>query len=75
MGAAIVRKVFDNHNNNLTTDSFNYILIFDKFALKIFNQLSHNQEISKLLIVSYLLNLTDYYFLKIIVKIIYIALL
>ncbi len=37
MTAAIVRKAFDNHNNNITTYSSNYTSTLDKFALKEFN--------------------------------------
>ena len=37
MAAAIVRKTFDNHDNNITTSPSNYIPIFDKFALKAFD--------------------------------------
>lgn len=42
MATAMMRKTFDNHNNNLTTDSSNYRPIVDKFALKAFNQLFDN---------------------------------
>lgn len=37
IAAAIVRKTFDNYNNNLMTDSSNYISTLNKFALKAFN--------------------------------------
>ncbi len=69
-----MRKAFDNHNNNITTGPSNYISTLDKFALKVFNQLSHNREISGPLVASYLLNLPDHYPPKAIVKIINIAL-
>ena len=49
--------------------------IFDKFALKVFNQLFHDEEISGPPVASYLLNLPDHYSLKAIVKTINIALL
>ena len=75
MTAAIMKKAFDNHDNNIMTGPSNYIPTFDKFALKVFNQLSHNWKISRLLAASYLLNLLDHYFTKIIVKTINIALL
>lgn len=42
MAAVMVKKAFDNHDNNLITNPFNYIPTFDKFTLKIFNQLFYN---------------------------------
>ncbi len=75
MAAAVVRKTFDNHDNNITTGPSNYTLTLDKFALKAFNWLSHDQEISGPLVASYLLNLPDHYSPKAIVKIWNIALL
>ncbi len=75
MVAAIVRKAFDNHDNNIATDPSNYIPTFDKFALKAFNWLSHDWEIRGPLVGSYLLNLPDHYSSKAIVKTINIALL
>ena len=75
MTAVIVRKAFDDHDNNIMTSSSNYTPILDKFALKAFNQLSYNWEISRPLIASYLLNLSNHYSPKVIVKIINIALL
>lgn len=73
--AEIARKVFDNHNKDLTCTSTNYIPIFDKFTLKAFNQLSYNQEISRRLVASYLPNPPDHYFRKKNMKKINIALL
>ncbi len=70
-----MKKAFDNHENNTMTGSSNYTLTLDKFALKAFNRLSHDREISRRLIASYLLNLFDHCFLKVIAKIINIALL
>ena len=75
MTAAIVRKTFVNHDNNITTGSSNYTPTLDKFVLKVLNWLSYNREISRLLVASYLLNLPDYYSLKAIVKTMNIALL
>ena len=75
IAAAIVRKTFDNHDNNITTGSSNYTPTFDKFALKAFNQLFHDRKISGLLVASYLLNLPDYYSPKAIGKTINITLL
>ena len=57
-----MRKAFNNHDNNIKTGLSNYILTLDKFALKAFNNLSHNREISEPLIASYFLNLLDHYF-------------
>ncbi len=75
MSAAIVRKAFDNYDNNITTGPFNYTPTLDKFPLKAVNQLSHDREINRPLVASYLLNLPDYYSLKTIVKKMNIALL
>lgn len=75
MIVAIVWKAFNNHNNNLTIDSSNYISILNKFTLKTFYWLCYNREISGLLVIGYLLNLPDHYFAKTIVKIINITLL
>lgn len=72
---AIVKKVFNNHDNNLTTDLSNYTPTLDKFILKAFNQLFYNRKISGSLIASYLLNSSDYYSPKAIVKTINIVLL
>ncbi len=74
MAAAIVRKAFDYHDNNITTGFSNYIPTLDKFAWKVFNQLSHDWEISRPLVASHLLNLPDHYSAKVIIKIINIAL-
>ncbi len=68
MAATIVRKAFDNHDNNIATGPSNYTLTLDKFALKAFNRLSHDREISGPLVASYLLNLLDHYSPKAIVK-------
>ncbi len=75
MVVAIVRKAFNDHNNNSMTGPSNYTPTLDKFALKAFNQLSHDREISGPLFASYLLNLSDHYSPKAIVKTINIALL
>lgn len=61
MVAVIVIKVFDNHDQDLTSTSTNYIFIFDKFTLKTFNQLFYGQKINKLLVASYLLHLSNHY--------------
>ena len=75
MAAAIGRKAFNNYDKDLTITLANYMPILDKFALKAFNQLFHNQKISGLLIASYLLNLLDNYSPKANLKTINIALL
>ncbi len=75
MTVVMVRKAFDNPDNNITTCPSNYTPTLDKFALKAFNRLSHDREISGPLVAHYLLNLFDHYFPKAIVKIINIALL
>lgn len=62
MIAAIVKKAFDNYDKNSTFTFFNYISIFEKLALKAFNQLFHDYEISRLLIINHLLNFFNYYF-------------
>lgn len=70
MIAVIVRKTFENHDKNFISSLINYILTLNKFILKIFNQLFCNKKINKLLIASFLLDLSNYYFLKINIKII-----
>ena len=70
MLAIIVKKTIDN----LTTSFSNYTPTLNKFILKTFNQLFYNWEISRLLIVSYLLNLFNHYFLKTMIKTINIVL-
>ncbi len=75
MAAAIVRKAFDNHDKDSTNSSANYTPSLDKFALKAFNRLSHDWEISGPLVASYLLDLPDHYFPKVNIKTINIALL
>lgn len=72
---AIVREVFDDYDNNITTGSSNYTPTLDKFALKVFNQLSYDWEINESLVASYLMNLSNHYFLRAIIKIINITLL
>lgn len=42
MVAVIVKKIFDNYKNNLTTNPFNLTPIFVKSLLKEFNQQSHD---------------------------------
>lgn len=71
----IVKKTFEDHDKNLIPTFTNYILMLNKFALKMFNQLSHNWKINRLFIVSYLFNLLDYYFSKVVMKTINITLL
>ncbi len=75
MTAAIVKKAFNDHDNNITTGPSNYTPTLDKFALKVFNQLPHDREIGRPLVASYLLNLPNHYSPKAIVKIINISLL
>lgn len=71
----IVKKVFDNYNKVSTSIPPIYIPTLDKFALKIYNRLFYNQEISGLFIANYLLNLLDHYSLKVIMITINIILL
>lgn len=53
--------------NSIPT-SANYILTLDKFALKMFNRLFHNRKVCRPLVASYLFDLLEHYFLKVIVK-------
>lgn len=75
MAAAMVRKALKDHVKNPTPTFANYIPTLDKFALKAFNWLSHNCEVSGPLVASYLLDLPDHYSLKAIVILININLL
>ena len=68
MAAAMVRKIFKDHDKNPTSTSANYIPMLDKFTLKAINWLSYNHEVSGPLVASYLLDLLDHYFPKAIVK-------
>lgn len=73
MVVAIVKNAFNNHDKNPIINPPNFIPTLNKFALKTFNQLFYDQEISKLLVTSYLFNLPHYYSLKVIIKTINIA--
>lgn len=73
MEVAIVRKAFDNLDRDLINSLTNYTLSLHKFVCKAFNQLSHDWEISELLVASYLLDLPNYDFLRLNIKIINIA--
>ncbi len=73
MVATIVKKAFDDHDKDSTNSPANYTHSLDKFALKAFNRLSHDREISGPLVASYLLNLPDHYSLKVNMKTINIA--
>lgn len=42
MAIAIVKKIFDNYENQLGFKSGIYILLLIKFLFKIFNQIFHN---------------------------------
>lgn len=75
IATTIVSKVFNDYDNNLMTDPSNYTSLLDKFSLKAFNWLSHDWEISRPLVISYLLNLPNHYSLKVIMTTINIALL
>ncbi len=75
MVAAIERKGFNNHDNNITTGFSNYTSTLNKFALKAFNWLFHDREISWPLVASYLLNLPHPYSPNVIITMINIALL
>lgn len=71
MAAAIVRKTLKNLD--MKSNTTNALLKLDKFILKTFNWLLHNQEVSGLLVASFLLSLSNHYFSKIVVKTIYIV--
>lgn len=73
MATAIVRKTFENIEIRFGLD--NIMPKLDKFVLKAFNQLSHNQKISGLLVASFLLCLPNYYFPTLVIKTINIVLL
>ena len=47
----------------------------DKFLLKAFNKLSHNREVSRSLVVGFLLDLPNHYILNALVKLINISIL
>lgn len=74
MATAIVRKAFDNYDNVSIPILAAYTPTFNKLALKTFNQISHNWEMSGPLVASYLLNFADHYSKMVILKIINIAL-
>lgn len=61
MAAAMVRKAFDDHENQLGDGPGMYTPSLDKFALKAFNRLSHDREVSGSLVASFLLDLPDHY--------------
>lgn len=75
MATTIVRKTFENHDKNSIFSPTSYIVRLNKFVLKAFNQLYHNNEINKQLVASFLFDLLNYYFLKVAMKTINIALL
>lgn len=60
MEAVFVKKIY---NINLFTIE-NLPLILDKFALKTFNCLAYDYEISGVLVASYFLGLANYYILS-----------
>lgn len=75
MAMTLVRKAFEDHDKNSILDSANYTPMLDKFALKAFNQLSYDHEVSGPLVASYLLDLPNHYSSQVIVKSININLL
>ena len=68
-------KASEDNDKNPTSIFANYLLILNKFALKVFNWLSHNWKINKLLVTSFLFDLQKHNSLKVIVKTINIKLL
>ncbi len=72
MGAAFVKKAYDDIqlSANVITN-----MPLDKFALRAFNRLAYNWEISAPLVASYLLGLPDHYTLADNVKSINLAIL
>ena len=64
----MVKAALKNHNKNSISGLINYILTLDKFALKIFNRLSYDRKINRLLAVNFLLDLPDHYSLKVPIK-------
>lgn len=60
MAIAIVKKIFDNYENQLGFKSGIYILLLIKFLLKIFNQIFHNWKVSSFLVVNFLLNFPNF---------------
>ena len=73
MAVAMIRKAFKDHNTRLgITDILQGL---DKFALKAFNQLLHNQKVSRPLVASFLLSFPNQYSLIAAVVTINIALL
>ena len=74
MATATVKKVFENQDNPGPWP-LSYTPNLDKFLLKAFNWLSHNYEVSRRLVVGFLLDLPDYYTLNVPVKSINISVL
>lgn len=60
MVAIIVRKVFEDQDKP-GSGPLSYMSTLDKYLLKAFNRLINNYKISRPLVVSFLLNLPDYY--------------
>ncbi len=73
MAESIVRITFNYHDKDSTNSPTNYTPSLDKFALKAFNRLSHDREMSGLLVACYLLDLPDHYSPKVNMKTINIA--
>lgn len=74
IATVIIKKIFKNQKKNSFRLSF-YSLNIDKFLLKIFNRLSYNYKISKVVIARFLLNIPDYYTLNVLIKSINISIL
>lgn len=72
---AIMRRSFNNYDINFIIDLLNYISIFVKFTLEIFNRSFHDWDITEPFVICYLLNSLNHYCPNLIIKIINIALL
>lgn len=73
MGMAINRIIFENLD--IRSSITNTLLKLDKFIFKSFNWLLYIQKISRLLVVSFLFNLINHYFIIVVVKTLNIILL
>lgn len=73
MAIAINRIIFENLD--IRSSITNTLLKLDKFILKSFNWLLYIQKISRLLVVSFLFDLINHYFIIVVVKTLNIILL
>lgn len=69
MVAAIVRKAFEDRDKSGPGLPF-YTPILNKFLLKAFNRLSYDCEVSRLLVVRFLLDLLNHYTPNALIKLI-----